>query len=320
MARPRKQGLDYFPLDVDFFEDDKVVMVSGEFGLKSEIVILRLLCQIYANGYYLQWTELSKMRLTREISGMTPQSLEMILNRLIKVGFFDRDLFEQESILTSTGIQRRYFEATRFRKQELSELKYLLISPENQAAREVKSDLTTVPASKVPQDRTGPGNVPDRLAPTATKYVARSEFLEKFFSSANAGTINNVCDEIGITPEEFRAKAEAVINEWHLTEKRHRDYSDAASNLISHVRRKSDTPKSSRGKKEQSTGIDPQALARTRKNAEKHSGEEPAERTVTYQEWAMRRNLDPSIDATTLLEKEVTAEKERMASLFPKDN
>ena len=34
MARPRKTGLDYFPFDVDFFEDEKIVAIAGEFGLK----------------------------------------------------------------------------------------------------------------------------------------------------------------------------------------------------------------------------------------------------------------------------------------------
>ncbi len=30
MARPNKQGLDYFPLDVDFFNDEKIEAISGE--------------------------------------------------------------------------------------------------------------------------------------------------------------------------------------------------------------------------------------------------------------------------------------------------
>lgn len=27
MARPRKQGLDYFPLDVDYFSDEKIIPI-----------------------------------------------------------------------------------------------------------------------------------------------------------------------------------------------------------------------------------------------------------------------------------------------------
>lgn len=41
MARPNKTGLDYFPLDIDFFDDEKIVAISGEFGIKGEIVAIK---------------------------------------------------------------------------------------------------------------------------------------------------------------------------------------------------------------------------------------------------------------------------------------
>ena len=47
MARPNKMGLDYFPFDVDFFNDEKIVAISGEFGIKGEIVVIKsALCDI----------------------------------------------------------------------------------------------------------------------------------------------------------------------------------------------------------------------------------------------------------------------------------
>lgn len=47
MARPVKEGLDYFPLYVDIFEDEKIEAISGEFGIKGEIIVVKLLCAIY---------------------------------------------------------------------------------------------------------------------------------------------------------------------------------------------------------------------------------------------------------------------------------
>ena len=32
LARPRKDGLDYFPLDVDLFEDDKIKILKARYG------------------------------------------------------------------------------------------------------------------------------------------------------------------------------------------------------------------------------------------------------------------------------------------------
>ena len=52
MARPTKEGLDYFPLDVDVFEDEKIEAIAGEFGLKGEIAVIKLLCAIYKKGYF----------------------------------------------------------------------------------------------------------------------------------------------------------------------------------------------------------------------------------------------------------------------------
>ena len=46
MASPNKMGLDYFPFDVDFFNDEKIVAISGEFGIKGEIVVIKYNPQI----------------------------------------------------------------------------------------------------------------------------------------------------------------------------------------------------------------------------------------------------------------------------------
>jgi len=55
MGRSNKKGLDYFPMNVDFFEDDKLQLIEAEFGLKGSVVAIRLLCKIYKEGYFYQW-------------------------------------------------------------------------------------------------------------------------------------------------------------------------------------------------------------------------------------------------------------------------
>ena len=55
MARPQKEGLDYFPLDVDFFSNRKIKALMGRFGAQGVTYYLYLLCEIYReHGYYLQ--------------------------------------------------------------------------------------------------------------------------------------------------------------------------------------------------------------------------------------------------------------------------
>lgn len=108
MARPIKYGLDYFPFDVDFFSDEKLYAISGEFGIKGEITTIKLLCAVYRNGYYIEWTEMLKYKLIKELPGVSPELLDQIIKRLVKWDFFDKGLFDTASILTSRGIQRRY--------------------------------------------------------------------------------------------------------------------------------------------------------------------------------------------------------------------
>ena len=67
MARPTKKGLDYFPFDVDFFEDEKIAAISGEFGLKGEIVAVKLLCAIYRNGYFILWSDMLRLKILASV-------------------------------------------------------------------------------------------------------------------------------------------------------------------------------------------------------------------------------------------------------------
>lgn len=130
MARPNKQGLDYFSFDVDFFEDEKIEAISGEFGIKGEIATIKLLCAVYRNGYFILWSDMLKMKLLKHLPGISSELLDAILNRLVVWDFFDKSLFNSVGVLTSKGIQRRFFEATK-RRQISENLPYILINADN---------------------------------------------------------------------------------------------------------------------------------------------------------------------------------------------
>lgn len=130
MARPNSIGLNYFPFDIDLFDDEKIIAISGEFGIKGEISVIKLLCAIYRNGYYVLWNDLLKFKLLTTLPGISSELLENIVSRLVRWGFFDKSLFDSTRILTSIGIQKRYFSATKRRKISGS-LPYLLIDARN---------------------------------------------------------------------------------------------------------------------------------------------------------------------------------------------
>lgn len=116
MARPKKLGLDYFPFDVDFFDDDKIALIEGEFGIKGPLIAIKLLCAIYKNGYFYQWGEDECLLFCKKAGAVfVPKLVNEVVAGLVRRSFFDERVYNSFRILTSAGIQRRYMEVARKR-------------------------------------------------------------------------------------------------------------------------------------------------------------------------------------------------------------
>jgi len=133
MARPFKQGLDYFPLDIDFFEDEKIEFVRARFGEKGELITIKLLCNIYRNGYSMNWNEdKATIFANRAGKNISPPLVNNVVEELVRRDFFEKSIFNSFGILTSKGIQRRYLRASSERKEvEILEDIWLLELPKN---------------------------------------------------------------------------------------------------------------------------------------------------------------------------------------------
>ena len=130
MARPKKNGLDYFPIDVDIFDDEKVIPVSSEFGTKGDGILIRVLCAIYRNGYYVEYSDAFIFKIAKQ-AGENYDTVFDVVSGLVKWGFFDRYMFETFKVLTSRGIQKRWMEATRKRVVEYEKLEFWLLNIED---------------------------------------------------------------------------------------------------------------------------------------------------------------------------------------------
>lgn len=125
MARPIKEGLDYFPLNVVL--NSKFEIIEARFGIKGFAVIVKLFQHIYGTkGYYCEWDEDVLFVFAKRI-GVGANSVSEILDTSLKKGMFNKDMYEKYSILTSEGIQQRYVEAKRGGYERICK-KYLLIS------------------------------------------------------------------------------------------------------------------------------------------------------------------------------------------------
>lgn len=130
MARPKKEGLEYFSLDVDMDQDDKIALIESQHGLVGFSIVIKLFMKIYGNGYYYEWGEKEQLLFSKRVN-VDINTLSTIINDCIKWEIFDNNLFEKYEILTSKGIQKRFLLAVgRRQKVEINE-KYLLLSLED---------------------------------------------------------------------------------------------------------------------------------------------------------------------------------------------
>lgn len=113
MARPIKEGLDYFPLDTDIIHDIKIRKIMRSNGPQSIAVLLDLLGNIYGDhGYYMQWDDDVRFLVADDV-GTSEAAVDELVSKAVQVDFFDEGLFKKYSILTSKGIQSRYQKASK---------------------------------------------------------------------------------------------------------------------------------------------------------------------------------------------------------------
>lgn len=139
MARPIKMGLDYFPFDVDIFEDEKVIPISSEFGAKGECIVVRVLCAIYREGYFAECSPAFKFKIAKQ-ANVSHTLVDEVVTGLVKWGFFDKSVFDSFGVLTSAGIQKRWKEATR-KRVPAKNLQYWVLDEDNKDKCKTKEFL-----------------------------------------------------------------------------------------------------------------------------------------------------------------------------------
>jgi len=116
MARLQKSGLEYFPLNVDIDQDDKIALIEATHGIVGFGVVVRLFMKIYKEGYYYEWTEREQLLFSKRVN-VDIKTTNVIINDCLRWGLFNKDLYDKHHILTSKGIQLRYFAALARRKK-----------------------------------------------------------------------------------------------------------------------------------------------------------------------------------------------------------
>lgn len=131
MARQKKQGIDYFSLDCDFFSDKKIKILKARYGADGITIYLYLLCEIYRNGYYIIVDDDFYYIMSDDLN-MNCDKVKQVLTFLLERSMFDKQLFQSDAVLTSAGIQRRFQLAvkTRAKKNPIEVERFWLLKKE----------------------------------------------------------------------------------------------------------------------------------------------------------------------------------------------
>lgn len=155
MARNIKEGLDYFPMDIDFFDDPKILMAEDKFGVKGGYIAVRLLGWVYRNGYYLSWDDTTALVFAKRVSnGITHELVRDVVNLLVERGFFDKAIFNSRSVLTSNGIQKRWVDIIQKCKRKAHINPDFLVNSEVRPINTEEIPETSEPMPENPEEST----------------------------------------------------------------------------------------------------------------------------------------------------------------------
>ena len=201
MARPNKQGLDYFPLDVNLLTNLKVRRLISAQGINSIAVIIELLCRIYqGKGYYIERSNDLAFLISDALrSGISEGAVEEVIKKAIELGFFDANMLDDFGILTSESIQKTFFEATKKRKGVQYDGRFLLISI-NGCNNLVNVDINSINVSNNEQSKEKKSKE-NKIKENKTKEVNRvvSYFMNHFgeLTGFTADLLSTLVDDFG---------------------------------------------------------------------------------------------------------------------------
>ena len=184
MARPRKDGLDYYPMDVNFLGDIKVKKVIRSHGIQAVAVILHLLGTVYRdNGYYATYDDDLLFIIADELN-LEEKYVKSVVEKLLEVDFFNREQAEKNKVLTSIGIQERYRKATERRISVYINHSLCIQKPNSTGDNDSRSTQSKVKESKVKESKVKESSTSDLAeAPEFSKSETAVSDIFEFYQN-----------------------------------------------------------------------------------------------------------------------------------------
>jgi len=118
MARPTKEGMDYFPHDTDAANDEKIEALRALHGNDGYAFYFIVLERIYrSNTAELDVSKLAVLAALIAKVGVNKQKFDEMLETAFDVGCLDREAYEFKKVLTSDGVKKRAKEVEKLRNK-----------------------------------------------------------------------------------------------------------------------------------------------------------------------------------------------------------
>lgn len=174
MARPQKEGLDYFPHDVYASSDEKIEPLILLYGAKGYAFFFLHLEYIYRNSALeFDISDAETRQVICQKLQISTEEYEQILATALKKGCFDKSLYESANKLTSNGIKKRA--STVLDKRERMRQQY---EKEKKESNTKKEDILN--KSKVKEKNCC---VSSLVSDTETENKSMSQSVDDFFDS-----------------------------------------------------------------------------------------------------------------------------------------
>lgn len=203
MARPLKDGVDYWNKDTDFYRDTKIRLLRKEFGSKGMYLLDYLFCDIYGGeGYYLATDDDKLLLMSDDVGcGCEIGFIKQFLSGCCRRSLFDERLFSVFGVLTSAAIQRRYIRMMD-RRDEIrivSEFFLLDVNSKKDVPEKALNKIVLIPINEG-NNSVNEGNNPVNVIqkPLKESKVKESKINEKESSGFPFSELSEWRDFIGI--------------------------------------------------------------------------------------------------------------------------
>ena len=155
IGRPPKEGIDYSGWDVSILDnDEKIDKLIDAQGIGAFTIYFYLCQKVYATkGYYLIWSYSLCATIARKLGrGASAEYVKNVVDVCFQSGLFDKRLFELHGILTSRGIQKRYWAVAKDRRAVAIISEYWLLDEEESPSFYNRAQKSNYDPSKLNYD------------------------------------------------------------------------------------------------------------------------------------------------------------------------